>query len=191
MRSSKRLAWLCLAIGLVWTAGCGSSADPDPGKTLAELLPASGEVTGWQENTDRGEPGPETTTDSTQATDWVNGAMDLFLQSGGWAGLGREFYTNGELRINLVIHEWTDSAAATKGYQDLATYHVDDIPDWTDVSLGSGEAACRMGKVGSFYWYVNAHKSKYLVETTTEPANDAAAETAAREFAAAVMAKLP
>jgi len=180
-----------LALGLTVAlagAGCGSSSEPD--KTLKDFLPASGDVPGWLENTDRGEVGVETTVDPTEATDWVNGAMDLFLQSGGWKGLGREFYINGQQRINLVIHEWIDAAAATKGYQDLDTYHADDIPDWTDLSLGAGETGCRIGRVGSYYWYVNAQKSKYLIETTTEP-SDAAAETAAKDFVEAVLNKIP
>ncbi len=171
-------------------AGCGGSGNGGDVQ-LADLLPASGEVSGWTENTDRGEAGPEATQSVDTATLWVDGAMDGFVQSGGWVGLAREFYSNGDLEIELYVHEWEDAASATTGYTGLATYHGDDIPTWNDVSLGAGEAGCHMGQVGSFYYLLDAHKSKFLVELTVAPATGEGAEQAAQDFAAAVVAKIP
>lgn len=188
--SSKILSAFALAAfvaGLV--AGCGDDGGGG-GQKLIDLLPASGEVTGWTEDTEKGEPGPQVTQSADDATAWVDGAMDKFVESGGWVALGQEFYTNDDLDISLYIHEWTDAASAAVGYTDLEEYHADDIPSWTDVSLGAGETACRTGRVGTFYWYLNGTKSKYLIETTTGPASDENSEQAAQDFAAAVFNKI-
>jgi len=181
------LSLLSLVAGLA--AGCGSSNNGDEVK-LVDLLPASGEVAGWTENTARGEEGPEVTETVEGATAWVDGAMDGFVESGGWVALAREFYQNGDLLIELYIHEWTDAAAAATGYDDLAQYHSGDIPNWTDVSLGAGEAACHTAQVVAFYWYLDAHKDKYLIEMTTAPDDVEGAEQAAEDFATAVLNKI-
>ena len=63
------------------------------GKSVEEYLPASNEITGWEEDTDSGEPGPEVTDNAQQAASWpgVNGAIDKFVETEGWVAVAREF----------------------------------------------------------------------------------------------------
>ncbi len=186
MFRNASFVFLASIVFAILTGGCGST-DNGQQKSLVDYLPGSGDIAGWTENTERGEPGPEYTDSIDTATDWVDGAMDFFVESGGWAGVAREFYINGDIKITLYLHEWTDEAAAKKGYDGLLQYHG---ATWTEVPLGAGEAACSMGTLGSAYRLTIAYKGKYLLDTETEPVSDES-ETAAKDFAKAVLSSLP
>jgi hypothetical protein len=192
----KKLALVCILmwLGLIVQA-CGSSngngtdggVDGGNDKTLVDYLPASGEVTGWEENTDYGEPGPEATTDVGVATIWVNGAITRFTDTGGWVGLAIEFYKNGDWKTKLTIYEMDDNQSAQDAYVAMADY--EGVP-WTDFDFGAGQDSGRFGTVGTFYCYADAVKGKYFVETVPDPVN-ADTETMAKDFFTAVLNKLP
>jgi hypothetical protein len=175
-----------LYILLVFTLiipACGSSGNG--GGSVKDYLPASGEITGWAEDTDKGEPGPEETEDVAIASIWVNGAIDRFVATGGWVALAQEFYKNAsDMEISLHIYEMTDAAKAGEVYAAMEDYVG---LTWADTDFGAGEDNGRWGPT-YMYSYADATKGKYFVETTTMPET---AETEAKDFMKAVLNKLP
>lgn len=179
----KRVIFGLLVFALTMLlANCGSSGGGN--KDVIDYLPASGEISGWVEDTDKGEAGPESTSDVQEATMWVDGAMDLFTATGGWVALAREFYKNGETRISLFIYEMSDETTAVQVYDTMASYSG---VSWSDFSFDGGEDR---GRFGTIYTdcYADAVKGKYFVETWTEPET---AEAEAKAFTKAVLLKLP
>lgn len=181
----NRSCLLCILLAVALLApACGSSDDGNGG-SVKDYLPASGEITGWAENTDRGEPGPEETADMATATLWVNGAMVIFDETDGWVALAQEFYRNAsDMEISLYIFEMTDATKADEVYTAMESYEG---ITWTDTTFDGGESAGRFGTVYT-YFYADATKSKYFIETVTKPVT---AETEARDFTKAVLLKLP
>ena len=177
---------LCILLALVLVVpACGSSGNGNGDGSVKDYLPASGEITGWAEDTDKGEAGPEETTDVAIATYWVNGAMDRFVATGGWVAVAQEFYRNAtDVRISLFIYEMSDTAKAGEVYAAMEDYSG---VVWTDTAFGGGEDNGRFGAV-YMYCYSNTTKGKYFIETTTQPE---AAETEAKDFMKAVLDKLP
>ena len=164
------------------TAACGSSGGDD--KNVIDYLPASGEISGWVEDTAKGEAGPESTSTIQDATLWVDGAMDLFTATGGWVALAREFYVNGGTRISLFIYEMSNATIAGQVYDTMASYSG---VQWSDFSFDGGE---NLGRFGTIYHdcYADAVKGKYFLETWTEPET---ADADAKAFMKAVLQKLP
>jgi len=150
---------------------------------VMDLLPESGEISGWLENTDWGNPGPEGTDDLSVATMWVDGAMDIFTSAGGWVALAREFYINGDTRISLFIYEMSNATTAGQVYDSIELYSG---VQWSDFSFGGGEDR---GRFGTIYTecYADAVKGKYFAETRTEPET---AETEAKYFIKSVLDKI-
>jgi hypothetical protein len=182
----KRSCFLCilLAVALMVPA-CGSSGNGNGDGSVKDYLPASGEITGWAEDTAKGEPGPEETGDLATATLWVDGAMDIFVDTGGWVALAQEHYKNAsDVEISLHIYEMTEAAKADEVYVAMQDYAG---VSWTDTAFGGGESNGRFGTVFT-YCYADATKGKYFVETTTKPV---AAETEAKDFIKAVLNKIP
>lgn len=177
---------LCILLALVLVVpACGSSGNGNGGGSVKDFLPASGEITGWAENTDKGEPGPEETTDVAVATIWVNGAIDRFVATGGWVALAQEFYKNAsDVEISLYIYEMSDSAKADEVYMAMEDYSG---VSWTDTDFGGGQDNGRFGSVFT-YSYADATKGEYFIETTTRPSD---AETEAKDFMKAVLNKIP
>jgi hypothetical protein len=181
----KRLISICMLSSLIMAlAACGSSSE-NGDKLVSEYLPASNELTGWEEDASKGEAGPEMTTEIATATIWVNGAMDRFVQAGGWQALGREYYKNGDNEVALYIYEMDAAASAVAAYDAMEDYAG--VP-WSDFSFGGGESNGRFGCVATFYCYSNATKGKYFLESTVEPIEG---ETDAKAFFTAVLNKLP
>jgi hypothetical protein len=178
----NRRCFLCilLALTLVLPA-CGSSSNG----SVKDYLPASGEITGWAEDTLKGEPGPEETSDVAVATIWVNGAIDRFVATGGWVALAQEYYKNAsDVEISLHIYEMTTTAKADEVYAAMEDYTG---VTWTDTAFGGEESNGRFGVVFT-YCYADATKGKYFLETTTKPTT---AETEGKDFIKAVLLKLP
>ena len=173
-----------LLSSLLAVVGCGSSGGGEQ-VDLVDLLPASGQISGWQEDTSRGEAGPEVTSDLAEATMWVDGAMDTFTATGGWVALAQEFYVNGEITIDLHIFEMSDADKASAVYDALADYSG---ISWTDESYGGGEAKGRFGCTAPFYCGADAQKGKYFIETNTKPAT---AESEAKALMSAVLQQIP
>lgn len=161
---------------------CGSSGGGD--KNVIDYLPASGEISGWAEDTNKGEAGPESTSSLQDATLWVDGAMDLFTATGGWEALAREFYINGDTRISLFIYEMSNETTAEQVYDTMESYSG---VSWSDFSFDGGEDR---GRFGTIYTdcYADAVKGKYFIETWTEPET---ADADAKAFTKAVLLKLP
>lgn len=181
----NKSCFLCILLAAALLApACGSSGNGNGG-SVKDFLPASGEITGWAENTDKGEPGPEETSNIETATLWVDGAMAIFNQTGGWVALAQEFYRNAsDMEITLYIFEMTDATKADEVYAAMESYEG---ITWTDTAFGGGESNGRFGAV-IYYCYADAAKSKYFVETVTKPPE---AETEAKDFIKAVLLKLP
>lgn len=182
----NRSCLLCILLAVALLApACGSSGNGNGDGSVKDYLPASGEITGWAENTDKGEPGPEETADMATATLWVDGAMAIFEDTGGWVALAQEFYRNAsDMEITLYIFEMTDSTKAEEVYTAMESYEG---ITWTDTAFGGGESAGRFGTVYTFC-YADAAKGKYFLETVTKPVT---AETEAKDFIKAVLLKLP
>lgn len=165
----------------------GSCVPDEQELPVGDYLPTENEVTGWIEDTARGEAGPESTTDYAIAAQWINGAMERFDADDTWAGLAIEFYINGAMRIKLYIVEMDDAAAAATAYSGMEDYQG---IDWTVTNFGGGEAAGRSGVV--FHnWYANAHKGKYFIEIDADPTTEDGLAEAAEAFTTAVLNKLP
>lgn len=160
--------------------GCGGSSTE---KALKDLLPASGEITGWVEDTAKGEAGPEETSELTLAYDWVDGAMDKFKLHG-WEALAREYYKNGDMELTLYIYRMSSPQNAEAVYEAIADYSG---VEWTDTQFGGGESKGRFGVIYT-YCYADAVKGKYFLESTTKPSS---AEQAAKSFFQAALKKIP
>ena len=182
----NRSCFLCILVVVVlMVSACGCSGNGNGGGSLKDYLPASGEITGWAEDTEKGEPGPEETAEVAVATNWVDGAIDRFVATGGWVALAQEFYKNAsDMEISLHIYEMTDAAKAGEVYAAMEDYVG---ITWTDTDFGAGEDNGRWGPT-YMYSYADATKGKYFVETTTKPED---AETEAKDFMKAVLNKLP
>lgn len=181
----KRSWFICILLAGVLAVSACSSGNGNGDGSVKDYLPASGEITGWAEDTLKGEPGPEETTEVDIATNWVNGAIDRFVATGGWVALAQEYYKNAsDVEISLHIFEMTDAAKADEVYVAMEDYSG---IDWTDTAFGGGEANGRFGTVYT-YCYADATKGKYFIETTTKPVT---AETEAKDFIKAVLDKLP
>ena len=183
---SKKLSVLLaclLAMSLLAFVGCGSSDDPDPEKKLEELIPASGAITGWTEDTSQGEAGVEVAYTKDDAEMLINGALDPFVDTGKWVAYACEYYVNGETTIQLQIFEMTDAMGASEIYTYLAT-HPEGV-SWVDITMGD---AGRMAELSS--WRIQTIKGKYFVETITMP-RGVDTEQPAKDFASAVLALLP
>jgi hypothetical protein len=168
-----------LFVALLVVACGGSSSE----KALRELLPASGEITGWVEDTSRGEAGPEETSELTVAYDWVDGAMDKFKLHG-WEALAREYYKNSDMKLTLYIYRMSSTQNAEAVYQAIADYSG---VEWTDTQFGGGESKGRFGVIYT-YCYADAVKGKYFLESSATPGS---AETAAKDFFRAALKKIP
>jgi hypothetical protein len=166
----------------------GSCVPDDQVLPVGDYLPAENEVAGWIEDTSRGEPGPESTTDYTIAAQWINGAMERFDANDTWAGLAMEYYINGSMRIKLYIVEMTDAAACTTAYASMEDYSG--INNWVDNTFGGSATAGRTGTVFN-NWYADAHKGNYFIEIDADPTSEAGLAEAAEAFTAAVLNKLP
>lgn len=178
----SQLLCILLALALVFSA-CGSSGNG--GGSVKDYLPASGEITGWAEDTEKGEVGPEETDDVAVATNWVNGAIDRFVATGGWVALAQEYYKNAsDVEISLHIYGMATAAKADEVYAAMEDYTG---VTWTDTAFGGGESNGRFGVVFT-YCYADATKGKYFLETTTKPNT---AETEAKDFIKAVLNKMP
>jgi len=178
----NRYCFLCILLAALMLPACGSSSSSDSPK---DYLPASGEITGWAEDADKGEPGPEETDDLAVATIWVNGAIDHFVATEGWVSLAREFYKNAsDVEISLHIYMMNSDAKAGEVYAAIEGYTG---VTWTDTDFGGGESEGRFGVVFT-YCYADAIKGKYFLETTTKPTT---AETEAKDFMKAVLNKIP
>ena len=182
----NRSCFLCILVVVVlMVSACGCSGNGNGGGSLKDYLPASGEITGWAEDTEKGEPGPEETAEVAVATNWVDGAIDRFVATGGWVALAQEFYKNAsDMEISLHIYEMTDAAKAGEVYAAMEDYVG---ITWTDTDFGAGEDNGRWGPT-YMYSYADATKGKYFIETTTKPED---AETEAKDFMKAVLNKLP
>ena len=182
----NKIYLLCILLALVLVVpACGSSGNGNGNGSVKDYLPASGEITGWAEDTAKGEAGPEETTDLAVATYWVNGAMDRFDTTGGWVALAQEFYKNAtDMEISLHIYEMSDASKADEVYVAMEDYAG---VTWTDTDFAGGEDNGRYGTV-YMYSYADATKGKYFIETTTKPED---AETEAKDFIKAVLLKLP
>ena len=181
MRAFSVLVWLIFPVLL---AACGSSGGGQQ-VSLEDLFPASGEISGWEEDTAQGAAGPEVTSDRATAYEWADGAMDTFDQVGGWVALGREFYVKGDTKVELDIFEMTDEQKAAEVYRQLAGYSG---ISWEDFDFGAGQSLGRFGCATPFYCGANAVKGKYFVETQTEPHT---AEADAKAFFTAVLQRIP
>jgi hypothetical protein len=185
---------LCiLAPIFVFTTGCSSSGEPVD--TLAQLIPLSNEVAGWEEDLDaeRNIPGPQTANciireegDTEDcADDWINGAINDFVATGGWVAIGREAYKKDTWKLDLHINEMTTPATNQEVYDAFSTKL-----QWTDITLSAGETAARIGSTPS-YWETHATKGNYFVELILIPECEDGCEDAVKEFTAAVLNKIP
>jgi hypothetical protein len=156
-------------------------------ENLVDFLPASGEVTGWAEDTTKGEAGPEVTSDEpTAVVDWaLNGALEKFVATGGWKAVAREFYINAsDDKIALYIHEMSTSTVGD-AYDVIKEDYAS--ANWQDYDYGAGQTLGAFGAVYT-YGYAIATKGKYFVDATVEPA---AIEDDAKTFLTAVLNKIP
>lgn len=183
----KRSLAILLAVGLpcaLWACGGGGGNGTLP---VEQYLPASGEVTGWVEDTtaaNNGAAGPEVCRQADGIPDFINGAIDPFVDTGAWVGVAWEFYVNGNRTVEVRLYELGNQAACQQVFTYLET-HPEGVP-WQPVSLGQ---AGRMADQGP-YWKTHARQGNYFLETFTFP-GDEATEAPARDFAAAILAKLP
>lgn len=183
----KRSWFICIFMaGMLAVSGCGSD-NGNGGPSLEEFLPASGEVTGWAEDTAKGETGPEVTSEEQIAViDWaLNGALEKFVATGGWKAVAREFYINAtDDKIALYIHEMSETTT-TDAYDIIKEDYAS--ASWADYDYGAGQDQGAFGAVYT-YGYAIATKGKYFIDATVEPA---AIEDDAKAFLTAVLNKIP
>lgn len=184
----KRSWYICIiSAAALAVSACGSDNGNGNGPDLEEFLPASGEVTGWAEDTNKGETGPEVTSDEQIAVvDWaLNGALEKFVATGGWKAVAREFYINAtDDRIALYIHEMSETTVAD-AYDIIKEDYAS--ASWADYDYGAGQDLGAFGAVYT-YGYAIATKGKYFIDATVEPA---AIEDDAKAFLTAVLNKIP
>lgn len=184
----KRSWFICILLaGMLAVSACSSGNGNGNGVNLEELLPAGGEVTGWAEDTTKGETGPEVTSDEQIAVvDWaLNGALEKFVATGGWKAVAREFYINAtDDKIALYIHEMSETTTAD-AYDIIKEDYAS--ASWADYDYGAGQDLGAFGSVYT-YGYAIATKGKYFIDATVEPAG---AEDGAKTFLTAVLNKIP
>jgi hypothetical protein len=177
-------------------AGCGGSSNAGPDAstpvTLQSLFPADNAVTGWAVDTTQSPSGVETyTTEVAVEATSVDGDITPF-QDVGFVGLGRVFYKNATLIMELRVWQMKDAASGATAYTQVLTdppaTHYKDIT-FTDTAIGSA------GRTGFFnpQWYVDSYKGAYFVEARLKPSTSTA--TADRDQAVAMVtaaiAKIP
>ncbi|MBN2496477.1 MAG: hypothetical protein JXR96_17925 [Deltaproteobacteria bacterium] len=185
-------AALVLSVGLL--LGCGTSSnngsdggtDAGNGSKVEDYVPASGEIAGWTEDTSRGQAGVEAAYTVDDGVALIDGALDPFVDTGKWVSMAIEYYMNGDNRIQLSLFEMQDAAGAAQIYNYLEG-HPEGTPWETSDISGADES--RIANQGA-YWQIHAIKGKYLAETLTEP-RSTETESVAKDFAAAVLDKLP
>ena len=196
----KRLGTICL-VGC-WALGCSSSDNGGSSIELVDILPGSGEVSGWEEDPEAqnwiGEdnpPGPQVTTclQTTEgqdcAEDWVDGAISYYPKDGAWLGLAVEQYKKDPLIVTLIVHELKDQQATDQLFVALEEHPG---KDWTPVDFGAGEDRGKILEVLGAYWWILAAKGNFLVETQTGPTPSIEnSESEAKAFAAEVLKKIP
>jgi hypothetical protein len=175
----------------VCSVSCGScldhevcSADGVCELEVMYLLPESGEVSGWLEDTSLGQEGPEATDDLATATSWVDGIMDIIDAESKWVALAREFYAKDFFSIGLTIYEMSDELAAMEAYLDTVNYHG---VIWGGFDFEGGEDTGRFG-ILTMFCYASAAKGKYFVETITHPDSG---DNEAKAFTKAVLEGIP
>ena len=128
MNPRPSLPLVLMTAASLFAAACGDDGGGPQTVALVDLLPASGEVTGWEEDTSQGESGPEVTETVAGATAWVNGAIDHFVADDGWVGLAQEFYKKGALEIELHIYERRDMGDSRVDHHRVETTEPVDDP---------------------------------------------------------------
>jgi hypothetical protein len=192
------LANLCgmvlLACSLLLVA-CGSGGgktdagtDNGGGKTLADLVPKSNEITGWAEDTSGDTPGtpagPQLAVTLAEATELVDGHADLFYQTG-CKGVALEFYINGTHTLRLEIFELNDAAGAKAIYDNTT---VKGLATWETLTLGDES---RIYKSNATTWKMHAHKKQYFINIPESiTGTDDPGKTLATDFLTAVLAKI-
>jgi len=192
----RKCAFLMCIFAPLFVLSTGCSSSGEPVDTLATFIPLSNEVAGWAEDLDperKNVAGPQTAdcvikeAGDTEdcADDWINGAINDFVATGGWVAIGREAYIKGTWKLDLYINEMTTTATNQEVYEAFATK----LP-WTDITLDAGESAARIGKTPAYY-ETQATKDIYFVELVIIPDCDDGCEDAVKEFTKAVLNKIP
>jgi hypothetical protein len=182
----RTLAILAVVLLACPFAACGGGGNdnPDP---VESYVPISGEVGGWLEDTgaaNNGAAGAEVCRQATGIPDFIDGAIDPFVDTGAWVAVAWEFYINGTITLELRLYEMGNATACQEVYDYLAT-HPEGVA-WESVTLGQAGRTADQGP----YWKTHARKGNYFIETFTFP-GDADTRPAALDFAGAVLAGLP
>ncbi|HOX44382.1 MAG TPA: hypothetical protein PK668_12335 [Myxococcota bacterium] len=162
--------------------GGGGEADP-----VESYVPTSGEVSGWTEDTaaaNNGAAGAEVCREAVGIPDFIDGAIDPFVDTGAWVAVAWEFYTNGTNTLELRLYEMGNASACQEVYDYLAT-HPEGVA-WQAASLGDAGRTADQGP----YWKTHARKGNYFVETFTFPGDEPTQQIAV-DFVGAVLAGLP
>jgi len=173
-----------LGAGLV-LFGCSGDGNGQE-QPIEDLMPAGGEVSGWDEDTSMGAPGVESAHTQAEGEELINGALDPFTDTGKWVAMAIEYYVNGDMTAELQMHEMED-AASCEGIYTYLEGHPEGTP-WEQEGPGVGEAS-RWADQGP-YWLIHVRKGKYFFSINFAPGDDAS-KTPATGFATAVAAGLP
>ncbi|MBI3180282.1 MAG: hypothetical protein HYZ27_11515 [Deltaproteobacteria bacterium] len=175
------LAALCLI-------ACGDS-DPPSATTIESLVPASGEVSGWNEDPATGAPGVEVGKTHAEVEAKIDGDMEPFAAKS-FVALARQHYAKDGYQLELRIWQMKDEATATALYSDLATtVSLYSALSWSNVSVGDAGRVADSGTT----WWVNTRKKAYHVEARVSQKSvaDATSRADVEAFAKAVVAKIP
>ncbi|RJP79312.1 MAG: hypothetical protein C4524_05555 [Candidatus Zixiibacteriota bacterium] len=169
--------------------GCSEGDSPsgnDPALQPADLLPASGEISGWDKGSGAGDYGEADDQASLYAL--INGAAELFIQHGFEEGVKQNYFGSvGGAQTSLELFISGHGAAANVA----ALFEEDQIvpPGLTPWEMGD-EAA--IDESLPFHLAIHLRQGPFYTRVTIERgSDDTAALIVAQDFAAAVAQEIP
>jgi hypothetical protein len=171
--------FLIIVLPLLLTS-CSSESN-DSCNPLTSCLLSDNEVSGWVENTDIGQAGPQQTSDRSFIANELsfNGAIEHIPSN--MVALAYENYKNGAAEANVYLLEAPNAASGKTMYENLENYLKDF--DETNLALGDGGRVMRAG----LYVFIEAYKGKFVAQVRVKPE---AQEQAANDIISAIFAKI-
>ena len=166
-------------------SACSSDEQAPYATQLADVLPLGGEITGWDEDTSRGEAGHESATDVAMGKNLINGAIVSIDEIGSWDGLVLEYYQNANnTKISAFVVEMSTRSLGAKAYDEMFEYNPNF--DWANTSFGGGEDQGRAGP-DIEEWYADIQKGRYFLQFAAKPKAEV---DSAKSFITAVLNRI-
>ncbi len=167
---------------------CGG-ADSPAETAIESLVPASGEVSGWTEDSSTGSQGVEIGKTHAEVEAKIDGDMEPFAAKS-FVALARQHYAKDGYQLELRVWQMKDAATAITLYDELATtVSLYSALSWSSISVGEAGRVADSGTT----WWANARKKAYHLEArvSQKSVGDATSRAEVETFLKAVASKIP